>query len=121
MLSEEEFEAVVHEALDEIPAELYEKIQNVDIFIEDYPSREVQIEMGVGRHRLLGFYHGIPEGRRGHYYANTLPDRIYLYKKNIEAISPSRERMKEEIQRTVLHELGHYFGIDDKRLRELGF
>ena len=121
MLSDEEFEAVVHEALEEIPAELYEKIQNVDIFIEDYPSREVQIEMGVARHGLLGLYQGIPEGRRGHYYGNTLPDRICLFKKNIEAISPSRERMKEEIQRTVLHELGHYFGIDDRRLRELGF
>jgi predicted Zn-dependent protease with MMP-like domain len=121
MLSDEEFETVVDEALSEIPPDLYEKIENIDIFIEDYPSPEVQAQMGVTPRGLLGFYHGIPQAHRGHYYANTLPDRIYLYKKNIESISPTLERMKEEIQRTVLHELGHYFGIDDKRLRELGF
>jgi len=121
MLSDEEFEAVVHEALGEIPKELAEKIENIDIFIEDYPSTEVQREMQVSRHGLLGFYQGVPQNHRGPYYGNTLPDRIYLYKGNIEAISPSRERLKEEIQRTVLHELGHYFGIDDKRLRELGY
>lgn len=121
MLSDEEFEAVVDEALDEIPQELAEKIENVDIFIEDYPSPQVQADMGVGPRGLLGFYHGVPQSHRGPYYANTLPDRIYLYKKNIESISPTRERMKEEIQRTILHELGHYFGIDDRRLRELGF
>ncbi|MFO1463616.1 MAG: metallopeptidase family protein [bacterium] len=121
MLSEAEFEAVVQEALGEIPEELAEKIENIDIFIEDYPSAEVQKEMGVSRYGLLGFYQGVPQNHRGPAYGNTLPDRIYLYQKNIESISPTRERMKEEIQRTVLHELGHYFGIDDQRLRELGF
>ncbi len=121
MLSEDEFEAVVHEALGEIPQDLAEKIENLDIFIEDYPSPEVQQEMGVSRRGLLGFYHGVPQSHRGPYYGNTLPDRIYLYKANLESISPSRERLKEEIKRTVLHELGHYFGIDDQRLRELGY
>ncbi|MCE9625618.1 MAG: metallopeptidase family protein [Deltaproteobacteria bacterium] len=121
MLSDEEFEAVVDEALAEIPEDLAEKIENIDIFIEDYPSSEVQSTMGVGPRGLLGFYHGVPRQHRGPAYGNTLPDRIYLYKKNIESISTTRDRLKEEIQRTVLHELGHYFGIDDKRLRELGF
>jgi predicted Zn-dependent protease with MMP-like domain len=50
-----------------------------------------------------------------------LPDRIYLYKKNLEAICHNREELKDQIRRTVLHEIGHYFGIDDKRLRELGY
>ena len=121
MLSHEEFEAVVDEALGEIPPDLAEKIENIDIFIEDYPSAEVQTAMGVGPRGLLGFYQGVPQQHRGHSYRNALPDRICLYKKNLESISPTRERLKEEIQRTVLHELGHYFGIDDKRLRELGY
>jgi predicted Zn-dependent protease with MMP-like domain len=121
MLSDEEFEAVVDEALAEIPPDLAEKIENIDIFIEDYPSAEVQSEMQAGRHGLLGIYQGVPQQHRGPSYRNTLPDRIYLYKKNIESISPTRELMKEQIQRTVLHELGHYFGIDDERLRELGY
>ncbi|HKY64653.1 MAG TPA: metallopeptidase family protein [bacterium] len=121
MLSEEEFEAVVDEALDELPPDLSEKIHNVDIFIEDYPSREIQEEMGVSRRGLLGFYTGIPQNHRGAYYGNVLPDRIYLYKKNLESVCHSREELKDQIRRTVLHEIGHYFGIDDKRLRELGY
>ncbi|HKX13145.1 MAG TPA: metallopeptidase family protein [bacterium] len=121
MLSEEEFEAVVDEALEELPPDLFDKIHNVDIFVEDYPSHEIQEEMGVSRRGLLGFYTGVPQKHRGPYYANVLPDRIFLYKKNLEAICHSREQLKDQIRRTVLHEIGHYFGIDDKRLRELGY
>lgn len=121
MLSEEEFEAVVDEALDELPPDLFDKIQNLDIFVEDYPSRDIQEQMGVSQRGLLGFYTGIPQMHRGPYYGNVLPDRIYLYKKNIESICNSREELKDQIRRTVLHEIGHYFGIDDKRLRELGY
>ncbi|HCU25306.1 MAG TPA: hypothetical protein DF383_09825 [Deltaproteobacteria bacterium] len=121
MLSTEEFEAVVHEALAELPMDLAAKIENIDIFIEDYPSPEMLHSMGTSKYGLLGLYTGVPQKHRGPYYGNTLPDRIYLFRKNLEAISQDREQLKEQIQRTVLHEIGHYFGIDDKRLRELGF
>jgi len=121
MLSQEEFEAVVDEALEELPADLADKIHNVDIFVEDYPSTEVQEEMGISRRGLLGLYTGISQNHRGAFYGNVLPDRIYLYKKNLEAVTHSREELKDQIRRTVLHEIGHYFGIDDKRLRELGY
>ena len=122
MMTHEEFEAVVHEALGEIPEEFYEKIENIDILIEDYPDPETQKSMRVSKNGLLGLYSGIPFNKRSPTsYGNVLPDRIYLYKKNLEAFCHSRQELKEQIQRTVLHELGHYFGISDKRLRELGF
>ena len=121
-MTHEEFEAVVHEALDEIPEEFYEKIENIDILIEDYPDPDTQKMMRVDKNGLLGLYSGIPHNKRSPTsYGNVLPDRIYLFKKNLEAFCRSRQELKEQIQRTVLHELGHYFGISDKRLRELGF
>lgn len=122
MMTDEEFEDAIDEALDEIPDEFHEKIENLDIIVEDYPSLEVQRQMGASRNGLLGLYTGVPQKHRSPtWYGSVLPDRIYLYKKNIEAISRDREELKHQIQSTVLHEIGHYFGIDDKRLRELGF
>ena len=121
-MTNEEFEATAEQALQELPPDLAAKIENVDIFVEDYPSLEVQRSMGVSRYGLLGLYSGTPRNHRSPFhYGNTLPDRIYLYQKNIESVSPDRETLKHQIQRTVLHEIGHYFGIDDARLRELGF
>ena len=122
MLSEEEFEKVVHDALTELPEEFASKLDNIDLFIEDYPSPEIQSAMHVSREGLLGFYTGVPQKHRlPSSYGSVLPDRIYLYKKNLESFSRNLEELKEQIQRTVLHEIGHYFGIDDKRLRELGY
>jgi Uncharacterized protein conserved in bacteria len=122
MMTDEEFEDAVDEALDEIPEEFQSKIENLDFIVEDYPSPEVQRQMGASRGGLLGLYTGVPQKHRSpSWYGGVLPDRIYLYKKNIEAISRDREDLKYQIQSVVLHEIGHYFGIDDKRLRELGF
>jgi predicted Zn-dependent protease with MMP-like domain len=121
-MTDQEFEVIVHEALSEIPEEFYEKIENIDILIEDYPSSEIQRDMRVSRKGLLGLYSGVPFNKRSPTsYGNVLPDRIYLFKKNLEEFCKTREELKEQIQRTVLHELGHYFGISDRRLRELGF
>ncbi len=122
MLTDQEFEDVVHEALEELPEELASKLENIDIFIEDYPSREVLSQIKVSKHGLLGFYTGVPQKHRSPTsYYNAMPDRIYLFKKNLESFCRSREELKDQIRRTVLHEIGHYFGIDDKRLRELGY
>jgi predicted Zn-dependent protease with MMP-like domain len=122
MMTDQEFEIVVHEALDDLPLEFSSKIENLDILIEDVPSPEIQRQMRVSERGLLGLYSGVPQKHRSPTsYGNVLPDRIILYKQNLESISPSREELKLQIQKTVLHEIGHYFGIDDKRLRELGF
>ncbi len=122
MMTDQEFEAVIHEALEELPEEFSSKIENLDILIEDFPSPDVQKNLRVSVNGLLGLYSGVPQKYRSPtYYGNVLPDRIVIYKKNLEAICHSREELKEQIQRTILHEIGHYFGINDKRLRELGF
>jgi predicted Zn-dependent protease with MMP-like domain len=121
-MTDEEFQSVVEEAIGNIPEEFREKIENIDIIIEDYPAPETLKSMKVSKNGLLGLYTGIPHSKRSpFFYGNTLPDRIYLFKKNLEAFCKNREELKEQIQRTVLHELGHYFGISDQRLRELGF
>lgn len=121
-MTDQEFEAIVDEAFKELPPEFLEKIQNIDVLIEDFPDPETRRTMHVTQKGLLGLYVGIPLNKRSPTaYGNVLPDRIYLFKKNLEAVSRSAQELKEQIQRTLLHELGHYFGIDDKRLRELGY
>ncbi len=120
-LSKEEFEAVITAALQEIPADLAKKIENVEVMVEDYPSLEVQQAMNVSVDGLLGLYSGVPKNHRSEVYSPIFPDHIILYQKNIEAVCRSQEELIEQIQRTVLHEVGHYFGINDRRLRELGF
>jgi len=122
MLTEEEFDTVIEEALDELPDDIQEAIENLEIMVEDYPPPEIRTEMGLGKRELLGLYTGISLNKRSPtWYSHVLPDRIYLFKKNLEAISRSKEELKFEIQRTILHEIGHYFGLSDRRLRELGY
>src|SRR4029453_7701871 len=103
MISDEEFHAVAEEALAELPEEIQEAIDNLEIMVEDYPSREIQDRMGVKERSLLGLYTGISLNKRSPpWYSHVLPDRIYLFKKNLEAISRSPEELKFEIKRTVL-------------------
>lgn len=113
-MMKKEFEIVVHKALDSLPKEFADKLQNLEIVIEDKSPRG-------GKERILGLYQGVPLDKRGHYYAGVLPDKITLYQKNIEAVCKDEKEMILEIQKTLLHELGHYFGILEKRLRELGY
>lgn len=120
-ISRQEFEEVAAEAIQTLPDNFAQNIENVEVMVEDYPSLEVRKSMGVRQGGLLGLYTGTPLNKRSATYAPLYPDRIFLYQKNIESFCRSREELIEQIQRTVLHEIGHYFGIDDKRLRELGF
>jgi predicted Zn-dependent protease with MMP-like domain len=107
----ERFEAMVSEALDGLPVELGELMSNVAVTVEHH-------EGPVG---LLGLYQGIPLTRRTTSYAGALPDRITIYRHAICAISRSDPEVVEQVRRTVIHEVGHHFGIDDARLRELGW
>lgn len=115
-MNKKEFKIVVQKALDTLPGEFLEKLQNIEVTIEDKPSHS----RSKGS-LLLGLYQGVPLEKRGSYYAGVLPDKITLFQKNIEAICSTESEMIEEIQKTLLHEIGHYFGISEKRLRELGF
>ena len=105
------FEEMVATAMDGLPEELGKLIQNV----------AVTVEHGPGPPGLLGLYQGVPLTSRTSQYAGVLPDRITIYRRAICAICRTEEEVADQVRRTVIHEVGHYFGINDDRLRELGW
>jgi predicted Zn-dependent protease with MMP-like domain len=105
------FEEMVGKALDSLPAEFADRMKNVAVLVEH----------GPGPRGLLGLYQGIPLTSRTTNYAGVLPDRITIYQQAICAICDTEEEVVEQVRRTVIHEVGHYFGISDERLRELGW
>ena len=107
----ERFEALVTEALDGLPDELGELMSNV----------AVTVQHDGGPAGLLGLYQGVPLTRRTTYYAGALPDRITIFRRAICAVCASEAEVGEQVRRTVIHEVGHHFGIGDARLRELGW
>jgi len=112
-MSRERFEELVGEALDEVPAELLSMMNNVVVLVEDKPPD--------GSYDLLGLYEGTALTDRGCNYAGVLPDRITIYRLAICAVCQTERDVVEEVRRTVVHEVGHHFGIDDARLTELGW
>ncbi|NIM04667.1 MAG: hypothetical protein GTO55_01910 [Armatimonadetes bacterium] len=121
-LSREEFAELVTQALEGVPDEFLEKLQNVYVTVEDNPSAEdyekAHLPAGV---QILGLYHGVPLGRRSPFSPMSMPDRITIFQRPIEARSRSRADIIKQVRRTVLHEIAHHFGISDKRIRELGY
>ena len=118
-MTEEEFRSFVIEAIDSLPDELAEEMQNVDIVVEDEPPPEFTRGLGRG-HVLLGHYHGVPLTGRG-FYDRALPDKISIYRGPITRLARTREQIRLQVRKTVLHEIGHHFGIDEDRLHELGW
>ena len=115
------FERLVAEALDSLPLEFQEKMENVDVVIKAWPSREEVRRMGLPhREALLGLYEGVPLTERTSGYGLVLPDRITIYQEPVEACCRSAEEVRRQVRQVVTHELGHHFGISDERLRELG-
>jgi len=111
-MERDKFEKLVKDALKNLPKIFRDKLKNIDIIIEDEP--------GI-RKSLLGLYQGVPLKRRGFWYGNVMPDKIVLFKNNIERISRSEEEIKNWINKVLIHEIGHYFGFDEKKLRENGY
>ena len=107
------FETLVAEALDTIPPELAELIDNCVILVEDDPPEDVPAD-------LLGLYTGTPLTERGESYTG-LPDTVQIFRRPILAICESEEDVVEEVRITVVHEIAHHFGIDDARLHQLGW
>lgn len=119
-LTPKEFEEVVVSALRRLPRFFKKKMKNVDVVVEKQASQELIAEMGLrSPYELLGLYQGVPLDRRGFYYGNVLPDKITLFQIPIEAICGTREEIEERVRGVVIHEVGHYFGLSDERLREL--
>ncbi|MDO4244350.1 MAG: metallopeptidase family protein [Actinomyces sp.] len=123
-LSEEEFEAAVADAMDAIPEDLAEQMDNVVVLVVDEPDDEMLRPTDYdeeGRPTLLGLYDGIPLTERDGGWSGVLPDRILIFKGPLERWCSSREELVEEVGVTVLHEVAHHFGIDDARLHDLGW
>ena len=119
-LTQEEFEEIVVLALKRLPKFFRKKMKNVDVVVEDRASRELLSEMGLrSPFELLGLYQGVPLDRRGFYYGNVLPDKITLFQIPIESMCQTKEELEERVREVVIHEVGHYFGLSDEKLREL--
>lgn len=122
MIGQKEFEDLVACALAEIPEEFLNRLENIEMVVEEAPSREVLRQFGLeGRGTLFGLYQGVPKTRRSVFRPFELPDRITIYRQPILRACPTRETIIEQVKRTVIHEVAHHFGISDSRLRELGY
>src|SRR6266567_4779500 len=112
-VGDEEFEALVGQALDSIPARLARSMQNVAVLVEAEPPPDGP--------ELLGLYEGIPLTSRDGWYAGVLPDRITIFRGPILRRCSSYAEVVEEVRVTVVHEVAHHFGIDDDELHDLGY
>lgn len=119
-LGRAEFEDLVAAALDSIPQEFMTELDNVEVVVEDEPPPEVMADLIPRGHTLFGLYHGIPKTKRGIHY-QSMPDKISIYRGPITRAFRTPARIKEQVRRTVIHEIAHHFGIDDDRLHELGW
>ncbi|HEX9799588.1 MAG TPA: metallopeptidase family protein [Thermoanaerobaculia bacterium] len=119
-VSREEFEALVEEALAQLPDEFREALENVAVMVEEEPSDEDLEEVGIDpddgdRDELLGLYQGVPLPERDSFYS-ALPDRVLVFRGPILRSCESRRQVIREIRETVQHELGHYFGLEEDEL-----
>jgi predicted Zn-dependent protease with MMP-like domain len=119
-ISDEEFETIVRSALDDIPVQYGERLDNLAFVIEDDPT-PVQLQklnLHAGQ-TLYGLYEGVPLTGRGSNYSGVLPDKITIFKNPAVLAAQSREDLIGHIQRTIWHEVAHYFGLDHERINEL--
>jgi predicted Zn-dependent protease with MMP-like domain len=114
------FERLVAQAVEELPEEFLNRLENVDVVVEDRPTVAQLARAGVRRgETLLGLYEGVPQTRRGRHYGMVLPDKITIFQAPLEARCRSEEDVSAEIRRVLQHEIAHHFGISDARLKEL--
>jgi predicted Zn-dependent protease with MMP-like domain len=119
-MQRERFEELVSSVISSLPEEFKALLDNIDIIVEDWPSRSQLRKVRLrSRDNLLGLYEGIPRTARGQNYNLALPDKITIFQRPLESQCKSIGKLKAEISRTVKHEIAHYFGIDDKRLDEI--
>jgi len=121
MMDRGRFEGLVERALLELPEQFRERLSNIDVEVEDYPTGD---DLRVARARrgqmLLGLYRGVPVTRRGLGYNMVPPDRIVIFRRAIEMTCRSDDEVVERVGHVVRHEIAHHFGIDDEALRRMG-
>ncbi|HZP40715.1 MAG TPA: metallopeptidase family protein [Candidatus Binatia bacterium] len=118
-----DFEALVADALDGIPEEFARHLENVAVVIEDEPSPALLARMRLDPRRatLFGLYEGVPLDGRPYDYAGNLPDRITIFRGPLVRACATRQALEREVRKTVVHEIAHFFGLDDARIRRLGY
>ena len=117
-MDKDRFEQLVAEAVEALPEEFQEKLENIDVVVEDWPNRGQLRRIGKGM-TLLGLYEGVPLTERHSSYGMVTPDKITIFRNTIEA-KCGRDEMdvKEEIKRVVRHEIAHHFGMSERQVRE---
>ncbi len=126
-MTDEEFEAAVQDAIDSVPEEFLDGLENVVFLVEDEPSRELMADQVDGLYSeegdLLGVYEGLSllERADGYGFLGDYPDSITIFKGPHERLEGGREVVLEEVRRTVVHEIGHYFGMDERQIDEMGY
>ncbi|MCI0449201.1 MAG: metallopeptidase family protein [Chlorobi bacterium] len=121
-VSEEEFQQLMDESIENIPELFKDKIENLAFIVEPYPSESDLGKVGLKeKHSLLGLYSGVPYTHRTTWYTGVTPDRIILFQRNIEALCNSIEQLKEKIREVVIHEVAHYFGMNEDEIRKAGY
>ena len=114
----DKFEKLVDQGIKAIPKEFLEKLENVEIVVEEEPTPEQLKRLRIRKGSFLfGLYEGVPQTKRWH-YSQVLPDKITIFKKPIERYAYSAEDIKETVKNTVWHEIAHHFGMDERRVRE---
>lgn len=117
----EEFEQLVAQALDDLPDDIRQYLQNIEVVVSEWPTAAELRSVGMKPGQLLlGLYQGVPLTKRGNRYGLVLPDKVTIFQGTIERVCHTREQVVRQVQRTVKHELAHHFGISDDRLRDLG-
>ncbi len=126
-MKREDFVRLVEEALDSLPKEFRKRMSNIAVLVEDLPPEPLPSQGsphdassgGVEGNLLLGLFHGVPMTRKSVFDLPTGPDYVTLYQKNIEAVCSTQEEIREQIRMTVIHEVGHYFGMDEEQLKDV--
>ena len=122
-MDRESFERVIQEVLDDLPPEFSARMANVEVVVEDEPSPALVRAMGMNprRHTLFGLYEGVPLTERGATHANALPDKISIFYRPIVREARRPARIREQVRVTLLHEIAHFFGMEEDAIDDLGY
>lgn len=127
-MEREKFVKLVEEALDALPTKFRKRMHNVSVLVEDLPPGQLAqrgsrnagvVDSDDAENLVLGVFEGVPTTRKSVFDLPAGPDRIVLYQKNIEAVCSNEAEIRQEIRLTVLHELGHYFGMTEAQLEDV--
>ncbi|HEX3037118.1 MAG TPA: metallopeptidase family protein [Thermodesulfobacteriota bacterium] len=119
-MNREKFEKLVQKAYEEIPEVFKERMENIEVIVEDFPTSEDLERLGIrSRSSLLGLYRGTPLPHRSVWQGVRLPDTIVLFQRNIEGTCRYEEELEEKVKEVLVHEIGHYFGLSDEEIYEL--